>query len=107
MRKGFIFIAAIATVVSAGSFAAPPSPAATRPADDAADLYRRAAEQISVSSPAESVLVYDDYPPFPIPWHTLSEKAWTKNRPMFDLARQARSTKTANWPDGNDFRYIN
>ena len=26
---------------------------------------------------------------------------------MFELARQARSIKTANWPEGNDYKYLN
>jgi len=56
-----------------------------------------AARKPKVYSPAESNLVYPDYPPFPPAWHDLADKAVAANGPAYAAARQARAMKRADW----------
>jgi hypothetical protein len=80
---------------------------APKPAENAAELYLRAAEMRKPLSPAETNLEYADFPPFPRAWHEASEAAWEANGPMRDLARRARSLDHADWPDDPETRYLN
>jgi hypothetical protein len=83
-----------------------PPHAATEPSTNAAALYRQAAEQIRSESPAESVLVFNDYPPFPESWKSIETRAFERNQKVFELTHQARSLKKASWPEGKDLSYI-
>jgi len=92
------------TALFAFSLAAADAP---RPAENAADLYLRAAEMRKPLSPAETNLEYSDFPPFPKAWQEASEAAWEANGPMRDLVRQARSLNHAQWPDDPQTGYLN
>ena len=77
---------------------------ASSPAADAWPLYKQAIARIeeghrsNIMSPAESGLVYNDYPPFPPQWHQMEKASYEFNAPAFALAHQARSRNVAHWP---------
>lgn len=86
----------------------PAAPAAltpdSRPSADAWPLYQRAIARVldghaaGIYSPAESVLMYAEYPPYPPRWHELENAAYKFNAPAFAMVREARSRDVANWP---------
>jgi hypothetical protein len=78
---------------------------ATKPADDAAALYLRAAGLLelehrpqSVVSPTNSNLNYNNYPPYPPGWYRMEKEDFAANAEIRSLSHQARSIEHANWP---------
>jgi hypothetical protein len=75
-------------------------------AEDAVDIYLRAAALIVVDSPSASTLVFPNYPPFNAEWMDLAKDAWEQNRPARELARQARTINQATWANGKDMKFL-
>jgi hypothetical protein len=77
---------------------------ATKPDDESAPLYLRAATLVQsgyaarIVSPAASELIYHEYPPYPTEWYRMEKGAFSANTEARELAHQARSLTTANWP---------
>lgn len=102
--RSIILLCALGPLIaSIPAAAAAPSPA-SQPSADAWPLYQRAIARVvdghtaGIYSPAESVLIYAEYPPYPPQWHQLENSAYEFNATAFAKARAARSRDIANWP---------
>jgi hypothetical protein len=81
------------------------SPTSAQPAQDlprdAVSIYLRAAGNgFAVQGPAESPLLYSEYPPYPPEWHKLAKASREANADRLKPAREARSAPPGTWPRG-------
>lgn len=104
MRRPLLLAVALSGLFCAALRATEPTAA-----ENAAAAYIRAGgDGFAVFSPSESVLEYNEYPPYPAEWHRLAKAAREANAPRLALARAARTNAPpAKWPGGEDLRFLN
>ena len=76
----------------------PATQAATQPAADAADLYRRAMAATPAEGPSNGLVFYSAAPPYPPAWHRLADAAYKANADTLALVRAASGTDRVVWP---------
>jgi hypothetical protein len=76
--------------------------AQTRGDQDAAALYRRAWESITVLSPVNSGLVSPEFPPYSPDWQKMAKAAYEANLQAYELVHRASSIDFTDWPKSND-----
>ena len=102
--------AVVALAVAAGdSLATMPAGQANSSgaAVDATDLYARAANSLTVYSPADSNLVYPEFSPASAEWRTMEAAAWQADVKARELVRQARAAANMKLPGPANLTYYN